>query len=184
MYVKNATITRTASQPMNTQYGEKQVLTVTTEDGKEEKIWFNVGRQPHATLPMGTAVQILYEQNKYGSMSKKLMTPEGTVAVSQATQVTNPRSASPPLKKEVTEEEVTAYIETQAALLGKCVRAISNMIDANRKETAVNKDSAERTDGEEHVPDTRGEFYENLTAEDVRSMAISLLIQTQRRLTL
>lgn len=191
MFVKNGKVTEAPAQPFTTRYGTKQVVTVVTEDGQIEKIWFDAGRAPHCSLMIGDSVQIVFEQNQQGKPIRKLSVPgysgngghqqqpanTGYPAQQQNTQQASGNFQSP---AQPDTEKVLDYVKGSVELLEICIDEICLMVDNGLKVIADKKGFTEE-DEIRYKPTAVDKFYQDITSEDVRTMATTLFIAAQRK---
>ena len=115
--VKSGTVKYPANKAFPDKYNEgafKQNLVLQMEDGSEETLWFTQGRTPHATLPKGANVQLLFEERD-GKMTRKL------IDNSQSTPTSHPQSqATFVLLSDTKKKEIADYIKQQTDLLRYC----------------------------------------------------------------
>ncbi len=64
MQIKNGTVKYPANKVFQSDWGERQNIVVEMDDGSTEKLYFEKGRQPHASLKRGQSVAILFEGGK------------------------------------------------------------------------------------------------------------------------
>ena len=114
--VKSGTVKYPANKAFPDQYNEgrfKQNLVLVMEDNTEETLWFTQGRLPHASLPKGTAVQVLFEERD-GKMTRKL------IDNSTPGQAQTQAKASPALLSNAQKREIAEYINQHGDLLAYC----------------------------------------------------------------
>ncbi len=114
--VKSGTVKYPANKAFPDHYNEgrfKQNLVLVMEDNTEETLWFTQGRLPHASLPKGTAVQVLFEERD-GKMTRKLLDNSSSAPTAQTPQgKTN-------LLSNAQKREVAEYINQHGDLLAYC----------------------------------------------------------------
>ena len=114
--IKTGTVKYPANKAFPDKYNEgafKQNLVLQMEDNTEETIWFTQGRTPHAILPKGTAVQVLFEERD-GKMTRKLLDN------SSSAPTTQPPQAKTNLLSTAQKREIAEYINQQGDLLAYC----------------------------------------------------------------
>ena len=89
----------------------QQSLLLSMNDGSEEKLWFDEGRQPHCSLAKGQSVILNFEQNKEGKTFRKLI-----VSAPVSSLDTPPTELSKQRKIEIRD-----FVNSQADLLGFCL---------------------------------------------------------------
>lgn len=80
LQIKTGTVKWPAGKEWDNPYqpGEKQQnIVCTMQDGTEEKLYFRTGRQPHASLQKGAAIQIVYEVGQDGKRKRRLVADTG-----------------------------------------------------------------------------------------------------------
>ena len=114
--IKTGTVKYPANKAFPDHYNEgrfKQNLVLVMEDNTEETLWFTQGRLPHASLPKGTAVQVLFEERD-GKMTRKLLDNSSSAPTAQTPQgKTN-------LLSNAQKREVAEYINQHGDLLAYC----------------------------------------------------------------
>ncbi len=114
MQIKNGRIKYPAGKVFQSDWGERQNIVVEMDDGSEEKLYFEKGRQPHASLKRGESVRILYENGK-----RRLLVND---------QPANQQPEPQPQYQELTPDQKRAianYVQDQADLLGFCLKTAS-----------------------------------------------------------
>ena len=114
--IKTGTVKYPANKAFPDQYNEgrfKQNIVLTMSDNTEETIWFTQGRVPHATLPKGTAVQVLFEERD-GKMTRKLLDNSSSAPTAQ------PPQAKTTLLSPAQKREIAEYINQHGDLLSYC----------------------------------------------------------------
>lgn len=166
MELKTGSVLYPANKIINTQYGEKQTIKVRLSDGTLETIWFNVGKKPHSELSKGDTVQILYENNN-GKTTKRLIVNQDNET--NGNNNDNGNNANNPIKfmtpnhipkVGLTDDEKIAikqYIDIQVDLYSHCVEKVKTKMEGGRMLT---KD------------------------EDIRAIATTIFIATQRKFNL
>ena len=102
-------------------------------DGSEEKLWFDEGRQPHCSLTKGQSVILNFEQNKEGKTFRKL------IVSAPASKTDTPPNSSAELSKQ-RKIEIRDFVNSQADLLGFCLDT------ANQKfSSKINSEESIRT---------------------------------------
>ncbi len=121
----NATVRYPAGKSFPSQYGgNRQNIVVTLDNGQDEKIYFDEGREPHCSLQRGQKIQILLEQRN-GKTYKKLVEPPTTEnanipAQTQSQQQPTPTPTHQPLTPQQ-KREIAAYVQEQAKLFNYCL---------------------------------------------------------------
>lgn len=124
--IKSGTVKYPANKAFPDQYNEgrfKQNLVLVMEDNTEETLWFTQGRVPHANLPKGATVQVLFEQRD-GQRTRKLIENSSSTSTSQPQAKTSPALLSDTKKK-----EIANYIQQQGDLLDFCWKTALNKFD-------------------------------------------------------
>lgn len=114
--VKSGTVKYAANKAFPDKYNEgafKQNLVLQMDDGSEETLWFSQGRVPHATLPKGAAVKLLFEERD-GKMTRK------SIDNSTPGQTQTQTKASLALLSDAQKKEIANYIQQQSDLLNYC----------------------------------------------------------------
>ena len=115
--VKTGTVKYAANKAFPDQYNEgkmKQNIVLQMDDNTEETLWFTQGRVPHANLPKGAVVQVLFEEWD-GKLTRKLIDNSQSTPTSQAQS-----QATPVLLSDTKKKEVADYIKQQTDLLRYC----------------------------------------------------------------
>lgn len=73
--LRTAKVKYAAGKVFDGEWGKRQNIKVTFQDGTEDNIWFAEGRQPHCSFRVGDEIQILFEQRD-GKTTKRLVTNE------------------------------------------------------------------------------------------------------------
>jgi len=100
----------------------QQSLTLTMDDGTEERLWFKTGRVPHATLKKGDRAGVLYETNQQGKQIRKLVVdetikPKGTPPMQPSQNY---------IKTAMTVEQKREWIMNTVAAYGEIFVAVEN----------------------------------------------------------
>ncbi len=114
MQIKNGRIKYAAGKVFQSDWGERQNIVVEMDDGSTEKLYFEKGRQPHASLKRGQPVAILFENGK-----RRLV-------VSDKPDI--PTEPPQPAYQELTPDTkraIAAYVCDVADLLGFCLKTAS-----------------------------------------------------------
>lgn len=129
----------------------QQSLTLTMDDGTEERLWFSTGRVPHATLKKGEKAGILYETNQQGKPIRKLVVDE--TSRPKGTPPTQP--AQNYVKTAMTVEQKREWVANTVAAYGEIFVAV-----------------------EEYF---RTQLGYSLSEESIRTIATSIAINFDRR---
>lgn len=160
MELKTGSILYPANKIINTQYGEKQTVKVRLADGTVETIWFNAGKKPHTELNKGDTVQILYENNN-GKTTKKLIVNQDNDSGNKGSNETIKFMTPTHIPKVgLTDEEKTSikqYIDIQVDLYTHCAEMVKTKMDSKKMLTGD---------------------------EDIRAIATTIFIATQRKFNL
>lgn len=164
MQLKQGSVICPANKVLNTQWGEKQTVKVKLADGTEETIWFKVGKKPHADLVRGDVVSIIYEENNGKTIKRLIVNDDNQIANNNSSNGSKETvkfmmpNAYP--KNNITEEEKTVikeYITTQLSIYTHCLKATKECMESEQLLT---------------------------NNEDVRTIATTLYIATQRKFNL
>lgn len=160
MKVKQGSVIYPADKVIQTQWGERQTVKVKLADGTQETIWFNVGKTPHVNLAKGDTVQILYEQSN-GKNIKRLVVNEDNLNIDigskEAVKFMMPNNHP---KVNITDDEkqlVKDYIKTQLNIYTHCIEVVKEKMTEKQLLTSN---------------------------EDIRAIATSIFIATQRKFNL
>jgi hypothetical protein len=160
MKVKQGSVVYPADKIIQTQWGERQTVKIKLADGTQETIWFNVGKTPHVNLAKGDTVQILYEESN-GKTVKRLVVNEDNlysdIGSKEAVKFIMPNNHP---KVNLTEEEkqlIKDYIKIQTQIYTHCVEIVKYKITEKQLLTSN---------------------------EDIRAIATSIYIATQRKFNL
>ncbi len=110
MQIKNGRIKYAAGKVFQSDWGERQNIVVEMDDGSTEKLYFEKGRQPHASLKRGQSVAILFEGGK-----RRLVVSD---------KPNTPTEPPQPAYQELTPDQKRAianYIQDQAKLMRFCL---------------------------------------------------------------
>ncbi len=110
MQIKNGRIKYPAGKVFQSDWGERQNIVVEMDDGTEERLYFEKGRQPHASLKRGQQVQLLFENGK-----RRLVVSD---------KPDTPAEPPQPAYQELTPDQKRAianYIQDQAKLMRYCL---------------------------------------------------------------
>ena len=138
-------------QPGQTQ----QNIVCTMDDGTEEKLYFQTGRQPHSQLKPGDRIQIIYETGQDGKRKRRLVAEvnsssgnyiptAGNVPVKPVHNYQQPVSTKP-------KESVYDFIDKRIDIMVKVMARVRENIN------------------------------EQLTEESIRTIATSILIEGSRK---
>lgn len=102
----------------------QQSLTLTMDDGTEERLWFSTGRVPHSRLRKGQRAGVMYETNqKTGRQIRKLVTEEGSRP--KGTPPTQPNS-NYVVRTAMTTEQKREWVMTTIAAYGEIFMAVKD----------------------------------------------------------
>ena len=124
--VKTGTVKYPANKAFPDQFkpgAYKQNIVLQMSDGSEETLWFTQGRRPHANLPKGATVQVLFEERD-GKRTRKLIENSSSTPSSQPQGKTSPTLLSDAQKK-----EIATYIQQQTDILDFCWKTALNKFD-------------------------------------------------------
>ena len=110
MQIKNGTVKYPANKVFQSDWGERQNIVVEMDDGSTEKLYFEKGRQPHASLKRGQSVAILFEGGK-----RRLVVSD---------KPNTPTEPPQPAYQKLTPDQKRAianYIQDQAKLMRFCL---------------------------------------------------------------
>ncbi len=116
MQIKNGTVKYPANKVFQSDWGERQNIVVEMDDGSTEKLYFEKGRQPHASLKRGQSVAVLYENGK-----RRLLVNDKPATPTQPSQPQPQYQGLNPEQKRV----IANYVQDQADLLGFCLKMAS-----------------------------------------------------------
>ena len=112
MQIKNGTVKYPAGKVFQFDWGERQNIVVEMDDGTEEKLYFEKGRQPHASLKRGESVKILFENGK-----RRLVVSDQQNPPTQQPQPQHQYQGLTP----GTKRAIANYIQDQAKLMRYCL---------------------------------------------------------------
>lgn len=115
--IKSGTVKYPANKAFPDKYNEgkfKQNLVLQMEDGSEETLYFSQGRVPHANLPKGATVEVLFEERD-GKRTRKLIENPSSTPTSQPQG-----NAFHTLLSKTQKKEIAEYIQQQGDLLNYC----------------------------------------------------------------
>ncbi len=112
MKIKNGRIKYPAGQVFQSDWGERQNIVVEMDDGTEERLYFEKGRQPHASLKRGESVAVLFEGGKRRLVVNDQQNPP--------TQQPQPQPQYQGLTPD-TKRAIANYIQDQAKLMRFCL---------------------------------------------------------------
>ncbi len=110
MQIKNGWIKYAAGKVFQSDWGKRQNIVVEMDDGSEEKLYFEKGRQPHASLKRGQQVQLLFSNGK-----RRLV-----VSDKPDTTCPEPQPQYQGLTPD-TKRAIANYIQDQAKLMRYCL---------------------------------------------------------------
>ncbi len=129
MQIKNGTVKYPANKVFQSDWGERQNIVVEMDDGSEEKLYFEKGRQPHASLKRGEPVTILYENGKRRLVVNDKQNPP--------TQQPQPQPQYQGLTPD-TKRAYANYVQDQAKLMRYCLEtARENFSDQVETEESI-----------------------------------------------
>ncbi len=112
MKIKNGRIKYPAGKVFQSDWGERQNIVVEMDDGSTEKLYFEKGRQPHASLKRGQQVQLLFSNGKRRLVvSDKQNPPNGPSQPQPQYQGLTPD----------TKRAIANYVQDQAKLMRYCL---------------------------------------------------------------
>lgn len=161
MKLKQGSVIYPADKVFTTQWGERQTVKVKLADGTEETIWFNAGKTPHINLVKGDTVSIIYE-NSNGKTIKRLVIDDENENQNQTGNKESVKFMMPnnSPKVNISDEEkviIKDYITTQLGIYTHCLKVTKEKMETEQLLTSN---------------------------EDIRAIATSLYIATQRKFNL